>query len=856
MFAYTPHHSQPTLIRVVCGLFILTMLAGILSSCADDPVSEKPTATRVRPNARPTRTPAAQGKPTVTPAKPAAAAASADWTILVYLDGDNDLEDAAIDDYNEMSSVGSSDSLNIIVQFDRISSNEDWDNTDYGDWRGVKRFRVEKNRRPVKGNQLADLGEQNMGDPQTVVDFVDWGMKTYPAKHYALVFWDHGASWPGIASDDSSDGDMLTLPEIVSAFAKIRQRTGVQKLDLIGFDACLMGQIDVLQAVAPYGHVAVGSADLEPGEGWAWNAWLSDLAKKPQNDAVALAPSIIKSFTAFYKEQDDPSVTLSAFNLDDIDQMTTQLDTLARTMIDTMPASYKAIAKARSYAAEYASGDSDISAVDLGNFADSLASASTDPRIVTAARALTKSIKTARIIQGNGADHIKSSGITVYFPKKKKHYDSSYLQGSPLVKATKWDEFLQAFYTGGKTAARPAATKAKLNQPIEIPDLHTLEATIAGDDTAYVYYLVGIASPSDPTATQILTLDYIYPPGVTLNGEASTWHNGDLVQLGWKSTVWYLSNGTNTAIAPITPIEYGSNTYSIEGTYTSTRTGTQIPVSIEFEVLQGHGTLQHIWAFDTSSGIHTRARELTPRAGDSFTPDILVYTAEQTDLDAQTQPGQPLLFGTEPLTLFESAAPAGDYLLGMLVENTAGDISDQYSNLSITGPDSNTSPAIPIVTTLPDNAASGPQLFHDEELGFQIEYPTGWEPSTPGLDKVIFTNPEDVNAGELVVDVYALEGRVNDANSSILEGLLDEGKQQPGFALRQAAKLIRLDNHGGLRVEYVYEQSDGTLMHVIGVSVSDSASRTTYLITYAVPESAFSSSAGIFEQILAKFTID
>jgi len=311
-----------------------------------------------RPTAAPTRVAAA--KPSATPAPAAASAGQAEWTVLVYLDGDNDLEQDAIGDYAEMASVGSSAAVNIVVQFDRVATSEDWDDSSNGNWSDVKRFRVERGKKPTKSNQLSDLGELNMGDPRTLVDFAAWGIKAYPARHYALIFWDHGAAWPGVASDDSSDGDMLTLPELAGALSDVRKRTGVPKLDLIGFDACLMGQIDVLQAIAPFGDVAIGSADLEPGEGWAWNAWLSDLARRPPQNAAALAPSIIKSFTAFYKQQDDASVTLAAFDLNKVGQMTGQLDALAGAMLESMSKSYKVIGKARSYAAEYASGDADI----------------------------------------------------------------------------------------------------------------------------------------------------------------------------------------------------------------------------------------------------------------------------------------------------------------------------------------------------------------------------------------------------------------------------------------------------------------------------------------------------------------
>ncbi len=501
-----------TSFRAVRGFLTLMLLASSMSGCVDVPenaASSDGTQATVRPT-RVANSASAASKPTAT--KPASG--KANWTVLVYLDGDNDLEESAIDDYKEMASVGSTDALNIIVQFDRISSNEDWDDTSNGDWKGVKRFRVERNKKPAKSNQIADLGELNMGDPHTLSDFVTWGIQTYPAQHYALIFWDHGASWPGVASDDSSDGDMLTLPELATALADVQKKTGVGKLDLIGFDACLMGQIDVLQTIAPFGQVAVGSADLEPGEGWAWNAWLADLIQKPNTDAAALAPSIIKSFTAFYKEEDDPSVTLSAFDLNKIDLMTTQLDTLANALVKAMPDAYAAIGAARAHAAEYASGDTDISAIDLGHFVNLLAAAKVDTQVSSAARALNQTIKTARIAQGYGADHPKSSGISIYFPWKKKNYDSSYRKSSPLTKATHWDDFLQAFYKAGRShSSRSAVSKPELNDSTVSPDAPlNLSATISGSDTAYVYYFVGALAPSILTRCKFCRWTiYIHP---------------------------------------------------------------------------------------------------------------------------------------------------------------------------------------------------------------------------------------------------------------------------------------------------------------------------------------------------------
>lgn len=687
----TPHRRPSFLARCLA----LTLLALSLAGCLADAPATPPSAAAKPRTATPKRPTATPKRPTPTPKGTPQPAAQAEWTILVYLDGDNDLEPEALTDYAEMATVGSSAAMNIIVQFDRIGSDEDWDDASSGDWRGTKRFRVERNKKPAKGNQLADLGELNMGNPRTLADFATWGIQSYPARHYALIFWDHGASWPGVASDDTSDGDMLTLPELAKALGDVRKRTGVQKLDLIGFDACLMSQIDVFQAVAPYGQIAIGSADLEPGEGWAWNAWLRDLAAKPPQDAAALAPSIIKSFAAFYKKEKDPSVTLAAFDLAKIDQLSGQLDTLANALIAAMPKSYKAIGKARAHAAEYASGDTDISAVDLGYLADSLATAKLGPQVTDAARTLSATIKGARIAGGFGADHPKSSGMSVYFPWKKKDYDSSYLDGSPLTTATRWDEFLQAFYKGGKgSTTRATLAPPQLSQTEAAPDAPvTLSSSISGDDTADVYYFVGALDSNDPDTVQILAMDYLYPPGAAPSDTEASWQDGDPVELRWPSTGWYLSNGKSVVLAPLAPIDYGSTTYSVDGSYVSAKTGKRTPASLEFVVEDGRGTLQHIWAFDKGSSDNPRPRELKPRAGDRFVPDIETYNAQTGD--DSTIEGESIVFTSTPLTLFEGAAPSGDYVLGLMVEDVAGEISDQYADVTVDSPNGTALPPAP-----------------------------------------------------------------------------------------------------------------------------------------------------------------
>ncbi|MEK7396900.1 MAG: hypothetical protein AAB116_08180, partial [Candidatus Poribacteria bacterium] len=92
-----------------------------------------------------------------------------EWTFMVYLDGDNNLEECGIDDFVEMAKVGSNENINIVVQFDRAGYDNRYDN-----WETTKRFYITQGMTPVATNAIEDIGEANMGSSQTVINFGDW----------------------------------------------------------------------------------------------------------------------------------------------------------------------------------------------------------------------------------------------------------------------------------------------------------------------------------------------------------------------------------------------------------------------------------------------------------------------------------------------------------------------------------------------------------------------------------------------------------------------------------------------------------------------------------------------------------
>jgi len=97
---------------------------------------------------------------------------TAEWTVMVYLDSDNNLESAGIDDINEMEMAGSTTEVNIVVQVDRIpysvltANNQGFaDDASNGNWTNTRRYYITQDLDPVQINsQLeSDLGELNMG---------------------------------------------------------------------------------------------------------------------------------------------------------------------------------------------------------------------------------------------------------------------------------------------------------------------------------------------------------------------------------------------------------------------------------------------------------------------------------------------------------------------------------------------------------------------------------------------------------------------------------------------------------------------------------------------------------------------
>lgn len=416
------------------------------------------------------------------------------WTIMVYLAGDNNLDDAGVVDIKEMKTVGTNDKIAVLVQFDRAGANTQ-----------TVRYCLKKGT-PLAKDAVQSLGETNMGDPKVLEDFVTWGATNYPADHYLLVLWNHGAGWDdanlyqgdvfsgatppvsrkaepvtirgaapgaralplaqaragirrtrralfsttveaavkqrGIAFDDQAQ-DFLDNIELKKVMTKIKKGLK-KKIDILGMDACLMSMAEVAYQMRDVADYSVGSEETEPGDGWPYDRILKALAAKPAMTPEELSKTIVTQYLASYKANEN--VTQSAVRLADMKPLATAIDGLAKALkgILSDPAARTALINARAQVQEYSRPYDDY--CDLIDLCDLIGKGVANPAVKTACVAVKDAAAAAIVATGYKGPAVDNSrGISIYFPKRKL---SPLYKTLDFTKKRAWDEFLVAYLSG------------------------------------------------------------------------------------------------------------------------------------------------------------------------------------------------------------------------------------------------------------------------------------------------------------------------------------------------------------------------------------------------------------------------
>ncbi len=702
-------------------------------------------------------------EPTATPqpiALPPAISGGQTWLVMLYQDADDKvLEQDIYIDLNEAERVGSSERLHIVAQVDRYSQGYQAD----GNWTSTKRFYVTQDNdlERVASHLVQDLGEVNMAAGESLVDFVTWAISEFPADKHVLILSDHGMGWPGGWTDPApggrggdnvalaDHGDQLFLMEMDRSLERIRSQTGLEKFELIGLDACLMGHIEVFSALAPHARFAVASQETEPALGWAYAAFLRALQQNPEMSGAELGSQIVQSYIQEDERLVDPEaragflgqssplngflgllggtsqeqlaqqmqddITLTAVDLGAMPELMASLNNLAfrLSQIQQQP-----VASSRTYAQSFTSvfgRDVPPSYLDLANFGQLVQRESGDSGVSQAVDRLLAAIDQAVVDEKHGRKKPGANGISVYFPNSQLYGsrytgpDSYTTIAHRFASESLWDDFLAYHYTGQPFEATegdiavpdpeltvrgpgaslieidPLSASADSASP-ERPVLLTTE--IRGQNIGYVYLFVGyldeeansifIADRDYLESGETQELDGVYYPSWGDTGAVS-------LEFEWEPIVFAIDDGVNPAVpALFNPDDYGASPeeaiYTVDGLYSFADGSGSRNARLYFT----NGVLKQVYGFTGEVDVGA-PREIIPEPGDTFSvlENWIDLGPGGAVVGRAPQEGGTITFSDLEVYWIEQWAAAGQYIVGLIVEDLDGNEYAAYTRMAV-----------------------------------------------------------------------------------------------------------------------------------------------------------------------------
>lgn len=368
-----------------------------------------------------------------------------EWTFLVYLNGHNNLDSFGLMNMKQMEQIGSTSKVNIVVQW---ASNQNKD---------TQRILIQKSTNPNKITSpvVESLPRIDMGDSKELDRFLEWGAKNYPAKHYFVNVWNHGNGWhrvngvvkaikgmrPTDISYDDNTGHKITTEELGQSLRTFARVIG-HKVDIYGSDACLMAMAEVAGEMMDSVNYFVGSEEVEPGEGWPYNTfltkWNAMAAPTPREVAKLLSKDYLAAYSGgIYGRK---AVTMSAMDLNEMPNFNKSMQALTSEFLRMTSAEVKSTLSVADATQSFTLGDYK----DLGDFLGRMNKVTKVPS-QQAAIAGVKAAMSKLIIANDVSSSFHAEGIAFWLPTSSYEmgsYSDRY-RGLVFAKATGWGEFLK-----------------------------------------------------------------------------------------------------------------------------------------------------------------------------------------------------------------------------------------------------------------------------------------------------------------------------------------------------------------------------------------------------------------------------
>lgn len=364
------------------------------------------------------------------------------WTILGYFDGNNeqDAEEKLLDgdtlflsyvirDVQEMEQIGSTENVQIIVMLGSIRTEG---NCNY--------YLIEKHLDElpdsISSGVLKSLDKPDMSNPQTLREFIKYGVEHYPADHYMLIINDHGSGWKGVCSDSffqSGDGEMMTLPELsLDALSGYR-------FDIIVFNAPSMSMVEVAYQLKERADYLVASQYRDFRRNiLGFPIWLQDLTRNTNMSARSLASNIA---TAIHTTAGG-TVGISVIDPSKMDALTSKIADFGNLLVNNTGDYWREVVDARGDPSDFPHFPAYY--FDLKTFCQNIQSSTNlDPAIKSAAQAVENANDVA-IIERLNYPNLDYGGLCIHFPRESEDFDSTeYVQLD--FGAANWDIFLSDY---------------------------------------------------------------------------------------------------------------------------------------------------------------------------------------------------------------------------------------------------------------------------------------------------------------------------------------------------------------------------------------------------------------------------
>lgn len=359
-----------------------------------------------------------------------------EWTFLVFINGHNNLSSFADMNIRDMEKTGSSDKVNLVVEWGSQSS------------KMTKRLLVKKSTNPSKvtSPSVMEMPNHDMGDYKNLVDFVAWGVKNYPAKHYFVAVWNHGSGWHRTGkvsardiSFDDNTGNVITTEQLGLAMQESAKIIG-HNVDIYGSDACLMQMIEVGAEFTGSVDYMVGSQELEPGEGWPYapfvKQWIANPTMTPAEVSVLLSKEYQKSYDGgVYGNK--PDTTFSAVNLQKLPALYASLTTLQQSLRGLGSSQFAEVKKAINNSMNFYYSDY----VDLGDFLNRTQTLGFS-RAIEGLSSSQTALKEVVLTADNGDSFLKASGLSIWLPTYQTNELNRY-DNLQFSKTTGWNELVR-----------------------------------------------------------------------------------------------------------------------------------------------------------------------------------------------------------------------------------------------------------------------------------------------------------------------------------------------------------------------------------------------------------------------------